>query len=315
MKAWKAMTAGGPLLKSLSDSIDQTLTECTTKLHGKEDIASCIEKRLSRRTTELVLSGGWRRFLGGSLEIADRILSDVSTAYERIYGHVVDLRFKLIDRGLVGTGSGLFASIFEVGLEVDWMFGLPYYPASSVKGAVRSAAEELLGADAADRLFGSSGSEGSVAAVAFSDAYPVGCLKGSRHPCLIVTGDVVTPHYFRPDWGRVVDSELDARPTPIQHLAIAPGTVFRVVMGLDTARIRGASEVVGRAVKRKLLSSEEAGLGDTALLLLVARLVAATLASGFAARSGKGYNVLLPLLEGEGLHRTIVSLKVRRGGR
>ena len=313
MKTQEAMLAGGPLLKGLSDSIDSTLTGCIKKHDSREEFASCMKGELSRRVIKLVLGGDWRRFLEGSLKMTNQVLTDVSRAYERVYDHVVDLQFKLIDRGLVGTGSGLFASIFEVGLGIDWILGLPYYPASTVKGAVRSAAEELLGTEAAERLFGSLGARGSMAAVVFSDAYPVGCLNRSRHPCLIVTGDVITPHYFRPKWGKVVDAELEAGPTPIQHLAIAPGTVFRVVVGLDVARIRSADEVVKRAIERNLLSKKEVELGNMALLLLMARLVAAALASGFAARSGKGYNVLLPLLEGEDVHRVIVSLSVRRG--
>lgn len=303
---------------SLSDPsthIDEELVLCYNELSSdkRNSLTECIKECSKKATLAAVISGRWRKHLSSSLELADALMDTVRDGYEYIFDYVIDLKFKLLDKGLTGTGSGIFQAVFGVGLEVDWLLGLPYYPASTVKGAVRAAAEALLGDDEARALFGESSDSGSWAsALVFSDAYPVGCVKDGRHPCLVFTGDVVTPHYFKPGEG-LVKREMDATPTPILHVAVAPDTVFRVVAGLNLDRVKRVKSILEKARSKGLLSSGEAGDNGFGVALLVARLTASALATGFAARSGKGYNIMLPLSSSEArnLDRSVVSLRVR----
>ena len=235
----------------------------------------------------------------------------------RVYDYVVDFRMELTGPGLIGTGSGLLHAIFEVGLEFDWLLGLPYYPGSTLKGATRAVAEEILGKKAADTLFGKPGVGGWMGLYAFAPSYPIGCINGK--PCLVITGDVVTPHYYVPGRG-IVESELEARPTPIQHVSIAPGTVFRFVVGVrlprgrDRAEVEDALRIAASDGGLKLLDSPSLTPIDLARLAL--RLLGTALMSGFAARSSKGYNVFTPVPEkSDVIDRNVVSFKIVRGGK
>ncbi|MEB3859653.1 MAG: RAMP superfamily CRISPR-associated protein, partial [Desulfurococcales archaeon] len=211
--------------------------------------------------------------------------------------------------------SGVFETLFDVGLCFDATLGLPYYPGSTLKGASRSVAEELLGEDHARALFGKPGEKGWMGLFEYSNSYPVGCITG-KHPCLVVTGDVVSPHYFKPGVG-LVETELEAEPTPIIHAAIAPGTVFRVIIGVREPPKR-AEEGVRKAIRKArevgLLGSDS--LNATSLSLIAARLAIIAMSWGFAARSGKGYNVfrLLDKEELDRIDRSVVSIKMSRGG-
>ena len=102
--------------------------------------------------------------------------------------------------------------------------GVPYLPASSVKGLVRAWAEHWLGEDEATihRLFGKDtqkSEEGHVGNLIFFDAFPTGKVD--------LIAEVMTPH----DGGwRQGDAPAPSdwhNPTPIPFLAIAPGAHFQ----------------------------------------------------------------------------------------
>jgi len=235
-------------------------------------------------------------------KMMDKRIEALSNAgYEVAY-----VNAELRSPGLTGMGSGLLKLIFEVGLSIDPILGLPFYPASTIKGIARHSflqnfnlgideckekAEELT-----DTIFGKSpgGSEdrGHISLVTFLDAYPIGCAK---EECSVYTGGIVTPHYYQ--GGEPVDTEMDAQPVPVPHLLIAPGLVFRFVLGV---RKKPYPEEVDRVLSKakditnnncsnalKLESSQD-------ILRLVALALMKELRGGSFARGKKGYNVFEP---------------------
>ncbi len=263
------------------------LLSCRVKEYYLE-VASSYEKArddkpntapFKRRFLNWILSDeAFGDALKESLRLADDLVGVRFEALKSAGYHVVRLDFVLESRGIVGSSSGPLATVFEVGLSIDSLLGLPYYPASSLKGAARAACEDLAGDDVCDFLFGS---RGRVSNVVFTDAYPIGCLQGKL--CMVYTGDVVNPHYY--DGGRAVISELDAMPVPIVHLSIGEGTVFSTVVGVRDDSWPRELEVPGDLAEPPVKA--------------IIRLLGSALLSGFAARSGKGYNIARLLDEGE----------------
>ncbi len=254
-----------------------------------------------------IMEGSWREGLSSSLVLADRMLDDLYVSLKSgLHGYdaVVDLRFVLDSPGLTGSASGLFKSLFEVGLSMDWVLGLPYYPGSTLKGVIRSELEALFDSKEVSSILGDAGRLMSRFTV--YDSYPVGCEENGRHPCLVLTGGVVTPHYY--ESGNAVSSEAEASPTPVQHVVIAPGTVFRVVMGVrcplkvedskTSIDIETARKVASSVLGRNSVDCGSNGDGGCSCVseyaLSLAMLLASGVGKGFAARSAKGYNVLRP---------------------
>ncbi len=301
--------AGGFLLHQILEKYLELYNQSliNEKING-EKVRKIIKDNILSTIIDNHDESTWRLYLWNSLDMADKILDNI---YESLknedhgFDAVLKVSFILKAPGIVGTGSGLFRSVFEVGLSFDWLLGLPYYPASTVKGAVRSYSLKLLGDGNEDWLvdvfFGDSNEKGS-SLISFFDMYPVGCDESTGHPCLILTGGIVNPHYY--EGGEVVESETDANPTPIQHIVIAPGTVFRLVAGIrcpwkkDQEKLVIDTRSVERLVKKILGVDVKCGIKDGKCSCLyqyavaVATLVVAAFRQGFAARSGKGYNVM-----------------------
>ena len=239
---------------------------------------------------------------------------------------VAELFFRLDSQGLVGSGSGVFKPIFEVGLTVDPVLGVPYYPGSGIKGAVRSLTSELYGEDNVEKiLFGhSAGEEGSVGHVFFSDMYPVGC---SRDKCSVFRGLVVNPHYYR--GGEPVEDELQVKTNRVVHIGISEGLVIGLVIGtrpisdkntrkklaemLQNPRFGDDNDMEVPGIIKKLASSD-----DLDLTTIISLLTMETLSKGIAARSNKGYNVFTPV-ESFNQKFEVVGYRVKtgptRGGR
>jgi len=297
--------AGGALLEELRRALLQLLEKDITgkdNIHDKKD-----KKELNYKKTalDIIISGEWRSRLKHSVNLANKLLDNMVEGLETAGYDIVDLRFYLASPGLVGVGSGVFNAIFEVGLEMDWLLGLPVIRGSSLKGAARAIIEESASRkpglmESLDVFFGTSGSEGRRGAVIILDSYPIGCKPG--YPCLILTGDVVTPHYY--DGGKAVDSEAKAEPNPVQHVAIAPG----VVAGVPGSDIEPGLDKHAERILSVFGIQPVPGVPPRLYALAVT--LQAALANGVGARSGKGYNVLLPYV-GESLETRVVSIRVR----
>ncbi|QXJ31854.1 type III-B CRISPR module RAMP protein Cmr6 [Saccharolobus shibatae] len=128
---------------------------------------------------------------------------------------VVDIEITTVTKALIGVSTSLGKLIFDSGISFDPYMNLPYIPASEIKGIVRSYTGDKLGEQEAKEIFGDEEREGNVN---FTDAYPV------KAENFVFVSDVITPHY------NMKRSEMDAEPTPIIHLTIAPKVTFRFLI-------------------------------------------------------------------------------------
>ncbi|MCX7622352.1 MAG: type III-B CRISPR module RAMP protein Cmr6 [Thermomicrobium sp.] len=129
------------------------------------------------------------------------------------------------------TGLGAHGPL-EIGFRFD-RFGFPVLPGSGLKGVARAYAHLVEQRDESDpdflAIFGrvpKSGEEHSVGragALVFFDAYP--------EPRWRLELDVMTPHY--PDYysGKAPPTPWQ-NPNPITFLVVAPGTRYRIAIGL-----------------------------------------------------------------------------------
>jgi len=297
--------AGGALLEELRRALlEKSVVEGLLDRRGGRGRKPVLRER----ARDVIVGGDWRERLRGSMSMAADLLGEAVEGLESVGYDVVDLRFYLASPGLVGVGSGVFKAIFEVGLEMDWLLGLPVIRGSSLKGAARAlvdeAAESVPGLrESLDVFFGTTEDGGRRGAMVVLDSYPVGCRPG--YPCLVLTGDVVTSHYYK--GGKPVDSEAKAEPKPVQHVAIAPGTVFRVVAGVPGRDLEPGLDSHAERILRAF--GVEPAHGVPARLYALGVVLQAALANGLGARSGKGYNVLLPYT-GDVLETRVVGIRL-----
>ena len=213
--------------------------------------------------------------------------------------------------GLVGSGSGLLASVFEVGLQWDLLRDVPFIPGSAIKGAMRSllltkCAE--LGKDAmlrcvesVSRLLGyTRGSlrqelrelglesiieevlsrlrdESAESLVFIADSYPVKCGKGG-----LIQGWVITPHY---GYSEDLIDEYSVQPNPILHAVISQGTEFSLVFGVRKEGIKQL-RILGEALG---LLDEGNPLSASIVTKVFLPIINAVLENGVGARTSKGY--------------------------
>ncbi len=227
---------------------------------------------------------------------------------------VVSIDATLESKMLIGIGSGSLYNVFEVGLSWDYIYDLPYIPASAIKGAMRSWAIRKCVENDKDLqsrrrcfegvldLFGSclgvipSRDEnmwfkdqevfGGIpeSKLAFMgnlfvvDSYPISRGEGSTGYGLLEP-DIMTPHYY--SRGEVVGDEFDVSPNPLPYLSIAPGTRFKFIVGISSRR---ADKGIVKDLSMKLFNKEISSLS-----ILVAMILATTLREGLGAKTAKGY--------------------------
>jgi len=263
---------------------------------GLADLAGALKSRkpsllheIGEDLTVLTMEAQHSKILVAKMLLEEQAKALASTGYR-----VVVMEARLRGRGLVGAGSGPLAAVFEVGLAWDLLLDLPYVPGSSFKGAVSAFAEALAGCSRAESrcskdelnalrpLFGDitrrrgTCSEATVGALLFLDAYPV----APGHRGALVVPAVITPHYHR--GGELVRYEYEAQPVPVQHIVLAPGTVFRFIAAFpDDKADDVACALTSLGINASNYSAE----------IGVAALVTLALASGIGARTTKGYGV------------------------
>lgn len=284
-------------------------------------ICDCDGRNPKERALETITSfppnSGYSYYLKKALEAAEKLLKEVRAGLHS-NKYITDMpAFVLKGPGLAGIGGGLFKPAFEVGLTVDSVLGLPYYPGSTIKGALRGFLEQLSNNNDLNKsnkidlnqlaklLFGwkAEGHEktGHIGPVFISDMLPVGCVDS---PCSIYRGLVVNPHYYK--GGVPVEDELEANPVPIKHVGIEEGTVFKLVVGvrlndpivkeahnllMDALNDQTLSVVLGTQTQNKIQDILKNSDPTVAVLLAVKVLLTRVLSMGIAARSGRGYNV------------------------
>ena len=186
------------------------------------------------------------------VKTADSILNEVRQGYESLGYRVVDLKFETKKNFVVGTRQGPLYLVYEVGISWDPILDLPYIPASSLKGALRSymldlckkvdnrreCVEDVISLfgvpirddEIAKLVFPDSKSaevsdEGSEGLAVFSDAYPISFKEK------LLTADIINPHYYK--GGKVVENEFKVEPVPITFLTVSPGVTFRLIIALS----------------------------------------------------------------------------------
>lgn len=280
-------------------------------------ICDCDGKNPKERALETITSfppnSGYSSYLKNALEIAEELLEEVREGLHSNEYITVMPAFVLKGPGLAGIGGGLFKPAFEVGLTVDSVLGLPYYPGSTIKGALRGFLEQLSNnndlSKLAKLLFGWKAEEkaedhdktGHIGPVFISDMLPIG---GVKSPCSIYRGLVVNPHYYK--GGVPVEDELEAKPVPIKHVGIEEGTVFKLVVGVrlndpivgeahnilkKALNDQTISVVLGTQAQNKIQHVLDSPNPPVTVLLAVVVFLSRVLSMGIAARSGRGYNV------------------------
>ncbi|AEI15246.1 CRISPR-associated RAMP protein, Cmr6 family [Flexistipes sinusarabici DSM 4947] len=181
---------------------------------------------------------------------------------------ILTFRATLSSPMVTGIGN---AHPCEVGMTFDHSLGIPYIPASSIKGIVRfahtlSLVDEAYGKNIVDEegwfddeadwtkiptIFGTSQDNGRRGKVIFLDAYP------EKTPYLHV--DIMSPHYG-PYYSEFKPPADYYDPTPIKFLTVAKGTtfIFRVLIDKETKDIEQIMHDVSSAVKNSL---EKDGVG------------------------------------------------------
>ncbi len=179
---------------------------------------------------------------------------------------VVELQSRLV------TGLGAHGPL-EIGFRFDRL-GFPVLPGSGLKGVARAYAHLVVGLEETNEDFrqvfghvpkkereGESETDAEAGSLVFFDAYP--------EPGWRLELDVMTPHYPEYYAGKAPPTPWQ-NPTPITFLTVAPGTRYRVAVGLR----QGIEDPGGR-------------LRTVALKWLLAGLAQL----GFGAKTTSGYGV------------------------
>jgi len=208
---------------------------------------------------------------------------------------------------LICASEGILNTALEIGLCIDPVLSIPYIPGSSIKGVVRSYLSRACGDNTncvskVDTLLGLTGRDAAQSSLMiFADSYPI----EAEYP--VVLYDIITPHYYV--GGEPVESELDAKPTPLPHVSIPEDVSFRFVIGLYPGAFKALKEL-----------REFIGLDDVSELIMpLVMTLAAFRIEGVGARTTKGYGSMeLSEIKGHpdkelvrDLMRNINSLQIR----
>lgn len=128
-----------------------------------------------------------------------------------------EIIIKTNKRMIIGLGE---PSVSETSIKLDHIYGVPYIPASTLKGALRDIATEK-NIKGIDRLFGT---ENNIGELIFLDAYPMGEI------CLEL--DIINQHYkdYYRDTNKKNAPTDDMKPNIINFLTVKSGTKFKIVV-------------------------------------------------------------------------------------
>lgn len=187
--------------------------------------------------------------------------------------HIASCEMTSTSRVIADVSSPFAWLIDEVGLSWDALLDTPTLP--GIKGAVRAAAEWLADTQKVEAIFGKAGeTEAHFSLLAFTEAYPVKPPNDKK----ILVRDVITPIYSL-ERGEI--EEHQAKPTPIQLLAVNRGVTFRFLIILNS----DYKTLVEKACKA--LKVDDYPQGIKAELEKYVRKAAEDL--GFGAKTSSGY--------------------------
>jgi len=162
-----------------------------------------------------------KTFLDNSNGVLEHLLLEIGEVIKRNYEYVDRIKVKVEERLIIGTKNPFTNLSFETGTIIHPILGVPYIPASSLKGSFRSyvelkygkSLENICGLEI-ENIFGESGEKGALALITITDAYPLGFETSLVEP------EVTTPIYAREI------REDKASPTPIIYPVVARKTIF-----------------------------------------------------------------------------------------
>jgi CRISPR-associated protein Cmr6 len=199
-----------------------------SKTSKEEGLAETFEEG-KRQFLEFLVKNSANYFKQKKDEIS-RYLNELKKSLQEYIGnrgYIREIQMRLTYRGTFGVSSTFGQIPFEVGLYIHPYFNVPYIPASSIKGAIRSAyhsmiiqegtASEREAEEQCDFIFGDKMSAGLVG---FTDALPIE--EGENG--YILYPDIINPHY------KNARDEMSVQPNPIIFLTVAPGAKFKFYM-------------------------------------------------------------------------------------
>ena len=136
---------------------------------------------------------------------------------------------RLTTRLVVGLSHG---RLWDTSFQIHPVYGLPYLPASGIKGALYHFRLEEEGEGAKPELETWFGNEENRAMVTLFDAFPV---FGRKH---LFTEDILNKHhakYYEENKATVPPTDYD-NPIPVKFLAVATGVQFRFGFAIEKSR-------------------------------------------------------------------------------
>ncbi len=221
------------------------------KVKFKEELAIKLSKA-SHTTNFMMLN-----------EYLDKIYGLICEGlFRNSYTIIENIIIKTVSNLTIDRGTGPIHVIFEVGIALHPILGIPYIPGSSLKGAFshyslkyaefmdtyvkKEAGEDypplfskyikwLLGKDRSGISF-----------IFFSDAYPV--LESDDDVPLMIP-DIMTPHY-KID----VRDELHVKPNPILQVVVSKGVKFKFIMALSNRRLSSFGEWLAKENHKDIIN-------------------------------------------------------------
>jgi len=205
------------------------------------------KEEIKRRALEKLVTLTLRTArLSGVLPRIQHLLKEIEEALKSTCEFVLKVKIKSTSRFLVHSREGITYLLFEGGTVLHPVFGIPYIPSSSIKGALRSyLASKGYDENKLKTLFG--GLVEGASRIIITDAY-LTSFEGK-----IIEPEVTTPIYREPREDR-------AKPVPIIYPVIAPGVKFTFFVGLK----KGAKELypeIKKDILHWILSILKEGLG------------------------------------------------------
>lgn len=226
-----------------------------------------FDYRSFSKDASIALAGSYRacsgEAVGTLLKEAARRICEIYNSSQAFFCSTLLVDVETLDRLLAHARSPFMP--LEIGLAWHPYLNLPYIPASSLKGALRSYMERSgrrsCGLGVEELL----GTKESVSRLVFFDALPVGCRRA------LIEADVLTPHY--PEVQGVID-EARVKPNPIVFPVVAGGVRFRFVIGVRdvdpstlACLINELSGLLGEAFEYGLGAKTSIGYGSVKVIL------------------------------------------------
>ena len=201
------------------------------------------------------MSGGKFELPKGTL--STKIPNEVKALFDSVRNQknivVNEFEAETASRLIVGLGS---ESVYEVSMTLHHIYGIPYIPGQSLKGAVRNfIISEKFDKDEKKALQDEDfcsvfGKQDDAGKIIFYDVYPDGSSITLEH-------DIMTPHY--PDYyGGSAKWPTDTQsPNPIKFLTVKKGVKFKFFLGTK----KGDAVLLDKAAEYLKEALEKSGVG------------------------------------------------------